>query len=297
MNLPSLLIALLLAANFALAGEEAGEVLAVDQDYNLVTAAKGEGKDVRQRMYIAKDWLRIDEFAAKGERPTESTIVDLQAQRIVTLFQDRDTDGIVKDFKRTVSFSQRRERIEERIRNLKADEENLPEGEGRKTWAELNRALLDEKRKFELAERKKNPEVKELLGAKAEKATVIDGREKKYTALTAWLHPEVAMPADSAEVLFLLQLIGPKLREFLDLNRECFKRLPLEMELDVVGGGTLRTKVTRVAWMKHAETAKLREIPDVPEKEGRSRASQSQELTSRKSPEPAKPETPPDPTQ
>lgn len=267
------------------AASEEGDVLVIDQDYNLVTPAKSDAKDVRQRMYVAKDWMRIEEYKANGKAPTETTIIDMKTQEIVILFQDRGPDQIIHDYKRTVSFAQRRERIEDRIAKLKIDEENLPDGAQKEKWYELNRALLDGKRKFEIQDRKKGPETKELLDVKAEKVTVIDGREKKYAALVAWMHPTVEMPADSAEVLYLLQLIGPKLKEFLDLNKAVFKRVPLEMELDIVGGGTLRTKVNQLSWMKSADCVKLRVIPDVEEKDGQTRAAKHQELTEQPKPE------------
>lgn len=261
---------------------ESGEVLVVEQDYNLTTPAKQDGKNVRQRLFVAKDWMRIEEYAAQGAAPTETTIIDMQTEKIVTLFQDHGTDQTISDFKRTVTFEQRRERIEKTRANLMKDADKLPEGSERDIWLQMNHVLMDEKRKFELQGNKKTSETKDLLGVQAEKAAVGDGRDKKYTALTAYLHPDVVMPADSAEVLYLLQLIGPKLKEFLDLNKALFRRLPLEMELDVVGGGLLKTKVTKVSWMREADTAKLRAIPNVPEKDNRTRASQAQELTTEK---------------
>lgn len=282
-------------------GAESGEVLVVEQDYNLVTPAKQDGKDVRQRLIVAKDWMRIEEYATKGSAPTETTIIDMQTEKIVTLFQDKGPDQTISDFKRTVTFEERRARIEKSRASLMKDADKLPEGSERDLWLQMNHVLLDEKRKFELLGNKKTSETKDLLGVIAEKAVVGDGRDKKFTALTAYLHPDVMMPADSAEVLYLLQLIGPKLKEFLDLNKALFRRLPLEMELDVVGGGVLKTKVTKVSWMHEADAAKLRAIPNVPEKDNRTRASQAQELTTEKregvKPPAAPNATKPDPSQ
>lgn len=217
----------------ALAAEE---ILIVEQSYNVVKAKAEETKDIRQKIYMSGQSIRIDEYAGQGKAPSETYLIDLKKETIVNL----DNENLTKV---TETFEKRRARIEDRKTKAREDLANVPEGAQKDKLVKLYKALLDEGRPFELT---KNKDEKEIAGAKAESFWVVDEKEREYVPVKAWLHKDQEVPYDSAEVLYLLQIIGGEMKGFLAKNKKVFRRLPLEMELDLAAGGMLRTKVLSV---------------------------------------------------
>ena len=217
----------------------ADEVLVMEQDYNIIEQGK-EGiraKDYRQKIYIHKDVICIDEYGGKDGKLTESVILDMKNKKIVDLYHTDKT-------KVTEDFNARRKRIERRRKNAEEDLAAQPPGPQRDRLEKLYRALLDDKRRFALA-----PEpgpVKTLLGLECKPAKVIAEGEAGYVPLEAWLHPNLELPHENAEVLFLLQIIGEKMADFLHKHKDLFKHLPMELHLDLAAGGRLDTRMLSV---------------------------------------------------
>ena len=219
----------------------AEEVLVVEQDYSIVRRDR-EGvaaKDTRQKLYLAKDWLRIDEFRPDSRQPAETYLIDLTKRLIVNL----DNENLTKSVE---SFEKRQERIEERKRKVRSDLENLPEGPQKEKTRELYRGLLDDRRSFKLV-REKDAEKKTIADVECSPIKVIATDEPGYVPYSAYLHPEVELPYDSPEVLYLLQIIGARMRDFLAKNKGQLRRLPMEMSLDVAAGGKLHASVVSVS--------------------------------------------------
>lgn len=215
----------------------AEDVLVVEQSYNVVKSKVEDSKDIRQKLYMSSNWIRIDEYAGEGKSPSETFLIDLKKETIV----DLDNENLTKV---TETFDQRRKRMEERKSKAREDLANVPEGAQKEKLEKLYRALLDDERSFEII--KDKSDTKEIAGTKAESIRVVDARNKDYIPLKAYLHPEIELPYNSAEVLFILQIIGGRMKEYLNKNRRDFRRLPMEMELDLAAGGTLKTKVLSV---------------------------------------------------
>ncbi|MCZ7646635.1 MAG: hypothetical protein M5U26_15330 [Planctomycetota bacterium] len=234
--IPVLLGALCCAAG--LAAEDT--ILYVEQDYSIVKQNKAglDAKDIRQKLYLTKDAVLIEEYAGASAQPTEAYLIDFKKQQIVNL-----------DYSNTVytseSFDERRERIEERKLKVLRDLDNLIEGKQKEQTRRLYRALLDDERKFKI-ERPKEEAEKELAGVKAERVQILDESDPKYVPFEAWLHPDDEVPYDNAEVLYLMQIIGPNMAKFLKENKSVFRRLPLELNLNLPVGGSLHTKVVKV---------------------------------------------------
>lgn len=216
----------------------AEDVLVVEQDYNVVKTDKvEESKDIRQKLYMSANWIRIDEYAGEGKSPSETFLIDLKKETITNL----DNENLIKV---TETFEQRRKRIENRETEARTSLKNQPDGKQKQDLEKLYKALLDEDRNFEMV--RKKSEEKEIAKVKAECVWVVDGKNKDYAPLKAYLHPEIELPYNSAEVLYLLQIIGGHMKEFLTKNKSHFRRLPMEMELDLAVGGKLHTKVISV---------------------------------------------------
>jgi len=215
------------------------QVLVVEQQYNILEQDKEgvQAKDVRQKLYFHKDMICIDEYGGKDGKLSESFILDMKEKKIINL---NHTDKN----KTTEDFEARRKRIERRRKNAEEDLAAQPPGPIRERLVKLNRALLDEKRRFALAPDPGQPQT--ILGLECKPAKVIAEGEEGYVPLQAWLHPDLELPHENAEVLFLLQIIGEKMAAFLHKNKDIFKRVPMELHLDLAAGGKLDTKVLSV---------------------------------------------------
>lgn len=233
---------------------ENDEIIVVEQDYNIIEQGKGgpTAKDIRQRLYLASKWVRIDEFAGAGRVPTETYLINFESQEIVNLDNENAT-------KKTEKFEARRKRIDERKEGILKDLEAMRDGPQKRKTEELYRALLDDKRKYkhlqekDLKKREAKELKKEICGTTCDLVWVIDSRKKDYVPLKAYLHPEIKVAYDSAEVLYLLQLIGSKMSNYLQKHKDIFHRLPMEMHLNLAAGGTLDTKVVSVKRVKRSE--------------------------------------------
>jgi hypothetical protein len=79
---------------------------------------------------------------------------------------------------------------------------------------------------------------------------IVDQNAEGYEPMTAYLHPDLEMPYNSADVLYLLQIVGPHMRDFLNKNKSQCRRLPMEMTVDLAAGGTLHFQVVKVEKVK-----------------------------------------------
>jgi len=216
------------------------QVLVVEQDYNIVEQGKDgpTAKDVRQKMYIHKDMVCIDEYGGKDNgKPTESIIIDLKNKKIINL-------NHIDKKKVTEDFETRRKRIDKRKKNTEDDLAAQPAGPQREKIVKLYRALLDDKRKYALAT-DAGP-TKKLANVDCIPVKVIAEDIPDYVPFEGYLHPEIELPYDSADMLYLLQIIGDKMADFMRKHKETFKRMPMELHLDLAAGGRLDTKVVSV---------------------------------------------------
>jgi len=219
----------------------AEEVLVVEQDYRITQQDKEgvEAKDIRQKMYLSRDWIRIDEFSGPSKQPTETYLIDFKKKQIVNL----DNEDLTKTVE---SFDRRRERIEERKRKIRDDLDNLPPGPQKDKTAHLYRAMLDDNRTFRLVQDKK-AEKKTIAEVECAPLKIVAENDPGYVPFTAYLHPDVVLPYDSAEVLYLLQIVGAHMRDFLNKHKDQLRRLPMEMSVDLAAGGSLELNVVSVA--------------------------------------------------
>lgn len=236
------LVVLLAAAAGARGGDQ---VLLVEQEYNIIEQGKEgvQAKDIRQKLYIHKDLICIDEYGGKEGKLTESVVLDLKNKKIINL-DHADKTKVTED------FDARRKRIERRRKNAEEDLAAQPAGPQRDKLDKLYRALLDDKRRFALA-----PEpgpAKTFLGLECKAVKVIAEGEEGYVPLAAHLHPDLELPYDNADVLFLLQIIGEKMADFLRKHKDTFAHVPLELHLDLAAGGKLDTKVLSVSKVEQA---------------------------------------------
>lgn len=224
------------------------DVLVITQDYNIVEQGKDgpQAKDIRQTIYIKKDFVCIDDLngAQGAEKVTETIMLDLKNKIIINL--DPQNKKKVID-----SFDERRKKIEDKKKIAREDIKALDAGPQRDRVEKLYRALLDDDRNFNLVG-KPGPK-KEVAGVQCEQVKVHSDKPD-YIPLEACLHPEMELPYDNTEVLYLLRIIGKHMAEFLHDNKDAFKRVPMELHLDLAAGGRLDTKVVSV---KQTSTDKL----------------------------------------
>jgi hypothetical protein len=227
----------------------AGEILVIRQEYNIVENGKEgvKAKDISQTIYISPDGICIDEDGGKeGDKVTETIYLDLKNRLIVNLDHENKK-------KVTESFDDRRKRIENRKRIAQKDLDDQDPGPRKDRMEKLYRALLDDHRKFSIA--KDSGAAKEISGVTCNPVKIIVAEEKGYEPLTAQLHPETPLPYDNAEVLYLLQIIGKRMADYLRENKDKFKYVPMELSLDLAAGGTLHTKVVSVQKIEKAKLA------------------------------------------
>ena len=213
------------------------EILVIEQDYDIIEQKGGgpEAKDVRQKLYIGADRMCIDEYGGKAghERPIESTLIDFKARQIVTLKHPEQQ-------KTTETFDSRREKIEARKKQIEDDLAAESNPETKKKVERLYRGLLDDKRQFSLAA---TEEVKTLAGYPCKKVQVLGDNTSDYVPLDSYFHPTLELPYDNAELLYLLEIIGPRLSQFLGEHKPTFKFVPMELHLTLSAGGRLDTRV------------------------------------------------------
>jgi hypothetical protein len=243
------LMALLMIVAIGQAGEQ---VLVIEQDYNIVEQGK-EGinaKDIRQKLYISKDMITIDDLGGSDAKATESIIIDLKNRKIINL-------NHIDKKKVTEDFDARRKRLDTKKKNIQQDYDNQPAGPQKDKLEKLYRALLDDKRRFALA--KDAGAKKTLMGIECIPVKVIAEEQPDYIPFEAQVNPDLELPYDNAEVLYLLQIIGEKMSEFMKKHKEIFKHVPMEIHLDLAAGGRLDTKVVSIQKMdKERLTADLR---------------------------------------
>jgi hypothetical protein len=74
-----------------------------------------------------------------------------------------------------------------------------------------------------------------------------------YTPALIYLHPDLEMPYDNAEVLYLLQIIGEKMAGFIKDHKATFRKVPMELHLELAAGGHLDTRVVSVTKTEKAQ--------------------------------------------
>lgn len=221
------------------------DLLIVEQDYNIAEAAKDfNAKDIRQILYVTREYLCIDEFGDGGKTPTESYIIDMKNKHIVNL------DHVNKQILLDEAFEDRRKRIVESRKQTEEDVAAMPEGKQRDRLIKLYRAMLDAGREFKT---EVLPEKKTIAGEACQVIRVSDSKDEKYVPLEVAVHPTLDMPFDNWEVLFLLKIIGEKLSNALHEKVALFDRVPMEMHIDLAVGGKLDTKVISVKKLKRNE--------------------------------------------
>jgi hypothetical protein len=108
---------------------------------------------------------------------------------------------------------------------------------------------------------------------------IVDRKNPDYEAMSLTLHPKKELPYDSAEVLYLLQIIGGNMREFLNQNKGKFKQVPMAMTVDLAAGGTLKVKVVS---LEETSTEKLDPalflIPDYKDKSSKAPAKKDRKV-------------------
>lgn len=231
----------LVALSTMSAARAAEEVLVIEQDYNIVEMGKGgaEGKDVRQILYICRDFVCIDELGgtASGPKIVESIMLDLKNRKIINL--DHQNKKIL-----TESFESRRKRIDDKKKEARDNIEGISEGPQRDKVEKLWHAMLDDNRHFVLVPDVNPP--KTIANVECKQVTVKVEKEKGYTPMEAYLHPDLELPYDNTEVLYLLRIIGRHLADFLRENKDTFKKVPMELHIDLAAGGKLDTKVVNM---------------------------------------------------
>ena len=259
----SLLFALMLAMAATLIGvaraevSASTEVLIIEQDYNIVQADKElVGKDIRQKLYIAPDWVRIDEFGASDRVPTETYLIDFKTETLVNL----DHEKLIKV---TETFTERRNRIEEKKKKTQKMLADLPNGPQKDKTESMYRGMLDDKAKYKVVQ---PGDKSTILKVECAKVEIPDSRLKDYTPMTVYVHPTQELPYDSAEVLYLLQLMGGKLKDFMAENKAIFRRIPMRLDLQLAAGGKLHTEVVNIEKKTLADLEKqfpgIRAVPE-----------------------------------
>lgn len=222
------------------------DLIVIEQDYNIVEHAK-EGfnaKDIRQVLYVTADKVAIDEYGDNSKNPTETFLIDLKEQRIV------DFDHTAKQILVNEPFSARRQQILLRKKQVQSDVDALAPGAVKTRVLKMFGPMLDGNRQFKLTE---EPDTKEVAGVKCKTAKIVDESDPAYPPFVAVLHPDMEMPYDNSEVLFLLKIIGEKMAQFLKDNKAALGHVPMELHLELAEGGKLDTKVVSVKKMKIGE--------------------------------------------
>lgn len=239
-------ILLLFLYLLAAAVPAADQVLIIEQDYNIVEQGKDgpQAKDIRQKLYISPTMTTIDEYGGKDNKPTETIVLDFKNKKIINL-NHTDKKKVTED------FDARRARMAKRKQQAQEDRDAQPPGPQKDRLEKLYRAMLDDKRRFALA-----PDAgaaKTLLGVSCQPVKVVAEGEPGYAPFEACLHPDLEIPYDNADMLYLLQIIGEKMAEFLRKHKETFKKVPMELHLDLAAGGKLDTKVISIARTEHVD--------------------------------------------
>ena len=232
-------LAVIVMTGCVVASDKNDEVLVISQDYKIVEQGKGgaTAKDIRQTIYITRDFLCIDDLGGQqGSTDVAETImVDLKNKLIINL-DHKNKKKVVE------TFDDRRKRLETLKKQNQGDIDALSNGPQREKVEKLWRAMLDDSRKFQL----ESGGEKELAGVKCTTIKISDAKQPDYQPFAASLHPDLELPYDNTEVLYLLKIIGKHLADFLRENKEMFKKVPMELHIDLAAGGLLDCKVVNV---------------------------------------------------
>lgn len=235
----------------------ADDMIIVEQNYNIVEHSKDgfNAKDIRQVLYITADIVAIDEFGDnKSTAPTETFLIDIKNQRIV------DLDHTEKKILLNETFADRRNQIVAHKKQVQRDMDALVPGAQKNKILKLFAPMMDAARDYKTVE---DPAPKEVAGMKCKSVKIIDSKDESFAAFETVLHPELEMPYDNSEVLFLLRIVGEKMALYLRENKATFGHVPMEMHLQLAEGGKLDVKVISVKkTTKNALDPKARSLGD-----------------------------------
>jgi hypothetical protein len=220
------------------------DVIVVEQDYSIVEHGKNgyNAKDIRQVLYITADTVAIDEFGDnKSKSPTETFVIDLKNKRIV------DLDHAEKKILLNEAFAERRRQIVDYKKRVTRDVEATAPGATKNTLMKLFGPMLDADRDYKLVA---DPTLKDVAGLKCKSVKIVDAKDPSYPAFETVLHPDIELPYDNSEVLFLLKIVGEKMAQYLKDNKATFDHVPMEMHLKLAEGGKLDVKVVSVKKVK-----------------------------------------------
>lgn len=246
-NLASYVVAAALLCAVALSTQASEDIIILEQDYKILESSTGnkgnpEAKDTRQILYITRDIVAIDEYGGDGTKPTETFLIDMVLKRIVNI------DHTEKKILINESFDERRAQIQRRMESVQTQVDDPDSTKAIKDrFLKMYATMLDKQRDFVVADVEGT---KVIAGVKCKTVKVIDRKDAAYPALTLSLHPEMDMPYDNSEVLFLIKVVGEKMAQFLKSKQSTFSRVPMEMHIQTAEGGKLDTKVVKVTKMK-----------------------------------------------
>ncbi|HLX64726.1 MAG TPA: hypothetical protein VKX17_25875 [Planctomycetota bacterium] len=257
MKLASFLVCAMLALCCFVLLRASDEMLIVEQQYDLLELNGRDGvnaKNIKQILYVTPDAVCIDEYGDGGPTPTETYVLDLKDQRIINL------DHAAKAILVNETFAERRARILKKKAEVQQDINALEPGKQRKKIEDMYRFMLDDKRQYKTVD---DSGKKDVAGVSCKVLKIVDANDPTFVAVEAALHPDIEMPYDNSEVLFLLKIVGEKVSQYLKENKAVFSHVPMELHLTTPDGAKLDTKVLSVKKIKTAEfDAKSRPLGD-----------------------------------
>ncbi|MCX7804812.1 MAG: hypothetical protein N3A38_06430 [Planctomycetota bacterium] len=225
------------ATDFAQAAE-----IIVTQKYSFAQADDPEGtRDVVQKLYLGKEKILIED-------EVETVLVDIKGETITTYYHKRKT--YLRE-----TFAERRKRIEDSKADLRADMDQVVGAEQRRKLRKLYRYLLDDDRRYRIEwPGGGKGETANVAGVECRRVRVLD--EDGNVVYEGYVHPELEMPYDSAEVLYLLQIIGRKLADTIRSDPG-MKKLPMSLTLMSARGGTVRAEAVKVETVEKIDPARF----------------------------------------
>jgi hypothetical protein len=214
----------------------------VTQKYAIAQADDPEGtRDVIQKLYLGRNKILIED-------EVETVLIDMKAETITTYSHRRKTYS-------KETFADRRKRIEENKADLRADLNQVVGAEQRRKLLKLYRYLLDDDRRYRIEwPGGEKGEFAKVAGVECRRVCVRD--EDGNLVYDGYVHPEIEMPCESAEVLYLTQIIGRKLADTIRSD-ERLKKLPMSLTLASARGGQLKAEVVRIEIVEAIEPARF----------------------------------------
>ena len=238
----AILAAAALSFAFATAGAARAAEIIVTQKYSFAQADDAEGtRDVVQRLYLGKEKILIED-------EVETVLIDLKGETITTYYHKRKT--YLKE-----TFAERRKRIEDAKADLRADMDQVVGTEQRKKLRKLYRYLLDDERRYRIDwPGGEQGEKATVAGVECRRVRVFD--DDGNIVYDGRVHPELEMPYESAEILYLMQIIGRKLADAIKSDSG-MKKLPMSLTLMSARGGTVKAEAIKVETVEKIDPARF----------------------------------------